>query len=171
MGALGLLLLSVTMVAGPVGAQSVTERALVIGGPGQLSLVLPLGDRMALRPDLGVSHRSRTTPGGNSRDTRVAVGLSTVHRLSNAERVATYWSPRVAVVLDFLSPPVDGYERDEYHASLSYGVAGLLGDRFSVFGEVGPRVVYLQQDFGGLGPSAIDRVFDVATNVGVTIRF
>lgn len=162
------LVAAITIVglAGTASAQDEPKIGITMGYPAALGLVWQVNDRIALRPELGVTRSSNdliaTTSGvivvgGNvvsntsqlssNSNWQASIGASVLYYLSKHDGLRTYVSPRWAYTRVSSDSSTDGASTssstgNSQTLSGSYGAQYAVGPRFSVFGEVGFAYVH-----------------------------
>jgi opacity protein-like surface antigen len=145
-------------VVSPVFAQDQGRIGLTMGYPPAVGLVFKVTDGFALRPEFTFSQSSIETEinttgspsvGGNASDSWTSgIGVSALIYLSTRDSLRTYVSPRVQ--FSWLSgessspttlsgaPAITSESTGSaFGVSAAFGAQYALGDRFSVFGEIG----------------------------------
>ncbi len=141
-------------------------RALVIAGPSSLGLLLPLGGRWSLRPDVSLTKTTFKVAGSTSRITVESVGLSVLYAMSRQAPLTTYLAPRAAISRTVFN---DGSHTDTWIFDALYGADVTVGDRFSVFGEGGLRFTNVRPP--SAGGSNTSSSLSLRSHLGVTVRF
>jgi hypothetical protein len=132
----------------PATAQEEGQVGLVTGYPATIGLIWHASDRVAIRPDVSVTHSSSESQSGGSTVLAtsgwgVGFDVAALVYLSKSDNVRTYCSPQFGYTRTTTrSEPSAGLARSESTAN-TYSVAGSFGaqysatHRFSVFGEFG----------------------------------
>ncbi len=157
----------------PAAAQESRRPSLTISGPAAIGMLIPLGERLALRPDFGYSRvNSSSSITTNSVESwAFAVGVSTLHYRATDGPVRTYLVPRLAYRRSGASglPGSSGLD-----ASFAFGAQGLISERFVLFGESGVSFSYSESRgrtlSGGMALSGTSRSSGIVGRVGLTIR-
>jgi outer membrane protein with beta-barrel domain len=110
--------------------------------PAAAGLILHVGDRVAVRPDLSFSNTSlQTTPSGTTQhSSTIGAGISALFYLTRWEALRAYVSPRYGYSYTWGTSSI--VTNSTSHSSStaitgSFGAQYALGDRFSVFAETG----------------------------------
>jgi hypothetical protein len=154
---------TISFLPGTGFAQDTPKVGLSMGYPASVGVVWQVTDSLALRPEVSVTKSSSefigsslsftsggvvtTTTTSSITDTwQVGVGLSALFYLSKHDALRTYLSPRWAYTRLSSSPSsssnsltsvVTSTSGHVNFVSGSFGAQYAIGDRFSVFGEVG----------------------------------
>jgi autotransporter-like protein len=154
---------TIAFLPGRASAQDIPTIGLSMGYPASIGVVWQVTDGIALRPEIGVTKSSSefigsstsfssggvTTTSSTSTTTdswQVSAGLSALFYLSKHDALRTYVSPRWAYTRVSSTPSsttgvqtgvVSGASGHTNFVSGSFGAQYALGDRFSVFGEIG----------------------------------
>ena len=128
-------------------AQDTRNVGITMGYPASIGVLWHATDKVAIRPDFAFSGNSLTeTPTVKNSTRNVAIGVSALFYIRKDDHVRTYVVPR----LDYSrssssqsavsSTPALGTARWDADLAGSFGAQCALGDRFSVFAEVGVGV-------------------------------
>jgi opacity protein-like surface antigen len=153
---------TITFLPGIASAQDTPKIGLSMGYPAAIGVIWHVTDRLALRPEISVTKSATefigssltfssggvltNTTTSTTLDTwQVGVGLSALFYLSKHDALRTYLSPRYAYTRQSSSPSssntptsvVTGSNGHGNFVSGAFGAEYALGDRFSVFGEIG----------------------------------
>jgi hypothetical protein len=142
--AVGLLLAA----SGTAIAQGAGKTGVTMGYPASIGIVWHATDKVAIRPELSLSGDSAETSGSSfetdSDALSLETGASVLFYLHTYEHLKTYFSPRFTYSRTRTTFTSSGVTTaSSKGTSTSTGVAGsfgaqyALGDKFSVFGEVG----------------------------------
>ena len=167
-------------------AQESGDVGLSMGYPTSVSVVWHVTSRVAIRPEVSLNWTSTELEiglpiegGDTSTDTfSTTFGVSALFYLNTTDRLRTYVSPRVTYVttsIDTEAPFTSDLERtlDGFQFAGSFGAQFAVGDRFSVFGEVGLAYSTTTAKIGSLPIEAETRMrsFGTRTTAGVTFYF
>jgi hypothetical protein len=155
--------LTISLLAATAAAQDTPTVGLSMGYPAAIGLVWHVTDRVALRPEIGITRSTNefigssttfssggvavTTTTTTTTDAwQVSAGVSGLFYLSKHDALRTYLSPRWAYTRQSSSPSstngaptsvVTGTSGRVNVVSGSFGAQYAISDRFSAFGEVG----------------------------------
>ncbi len=168
-------------------AQEPGDIGLSMGYPTSVAVLWHVTSRVAIRPEVSLNWTSTELEidlpiegGDTSTDTfSTAVGVGALFYLNTTDRLRTYVSPRITYVTTSIdtegsfAPDLDR-SLDGFQFEGSFGAQFAVGDRFSVFGEVGLAYSMTTATIGS--PSPIDaetrmRSFGTRTTAGVTFYF
>jgi hypothetical protein len=180
---LGLLLVGTT----PARAQDERQVGLTMGYPASVGLLWHVADNIAIRPELSLS---RSSVEASSLDFGVdgtdgwmlGTGVSVLAYLQSGNSLRTYVSPRFTYSRSESTSSGENVTDREtigtnYSVSGFFGAQYALGDRFSVFGEVG--FGYNWQNFEARGLFGSQEItteteshgWSTRTGVGVVLYF
>lgn len=139
--------------------------SFVFFAPNRLGLLVPLGDRWVLRPDLrgNTSYTERELDFGFHE-----LGISLLRRNAPAERSGTYGAARYSLAVANGNLFDDPYTI--HTVSLAIGGHAHVIDWLGVFGEAGPFFSYHQDDRAIGGGTRIITQAGLTTSLGVTLR-
>jgi outer membrane protein W len=150
MKTIGSLLTSILCLASTARAQDAPKIGLTMGYPASIGVLWQMNGRVAVRPEIGVSHASGDTSGiditiptpltTDSTNT-ISTGLSALFYFGPNDALRTYVSPRFSYGRMTTSAASGTSTSDTtlstYQLTGSFGAQYTLGRRFGVFGEIG----------------------------------
>ncbi|HXD75760.1 MAG TPA: hypothetical protein VN628_18565 [Vicinamibacterales bacterium] len=160
MKTIGLLLASMLFVPAAARAQDAPKVGLTMGYPSSVGVLWQMGDRVAVRPEIGLSHASGDTSGvditiptplSTDSTNTISTGLSALFYVGPKDLAAggsakpgalrMYVSPRFAYGRMTTSAASGTSTADTtlstYQVTGSFGAQYTLGRHFGVFGELG----------------------------------
>jgi hypothetical protein len=167
-------------------AQEPGDVGLSMGYPTSVAVLWHVTSRVAIRPEVSLNWTSTDLEidfpiegGDTSTDTfSTAVGVSALFYVNATDRLRTYVSPRITYVTtstDTDAPFTSDLDRtlDGFQFAGSFGAQFAVGDRFSVFGEVGLAYSTTTATIGSPPIEAETRMrsFGTRTTAGVTLYF
>jgi opacity protein-like surface antigen len=157
---------------------------VTMGYPASIGILWHVSDRVAIRPEFSFTTTSNefTSALGTvtaSDVSAVGVGASGIFYLTDVNKLRTYVSPRFTYARTTSSTEANGVSASSsgsgrsYSGGAAFGAQYALGDRFSVFGEVG--VGYAGQksssDISTFQSSTVSHTWSSRTGVGVVLYF
>lgn len=166
-----LMMMMGILIGAVEAAQAQQDRpvGVVIGYPASVGVLWPVGDRVALRPEVSLDWTTTETtstlnsPGATevsttTRGWTTAIGLSALFYLGpSTDELRFYVVPRAAYLwmnTDVENSPdlpqLGPYESDGsgFQASGAFGAEYAVGDRFRIFGELGLGYTTQESDTG-----------------------
>lgn len=171
-----IVILAMCLLPSQVAAQEAGKIGVTMGFPESVGLIWHATEKMAVRPEFSFTTNSTDADFAESSNTTFSTGLSALFYLDRQDRFATYVSPRYAFRRS--ASEVEGRRGEEQESSSrthlvsgSFGAQYWLGERFSLFGELG--LAYL---WGSAGDDDEDdeptaRSFDTRSAVGIVFYF
>jgi opacity protein-like surface antigen len=168
----------------PAVAQDQRTVGVTMGYPASFGVLWHVSSSVAIRPEFSFTRTSNefTSALGtvtSSDVSAVGVGASAIFYLSDVNKLRTYVSPRFTYARTTSSTKGDGVSTGSsgsgksYSGGVAFGAEYALGDRFSVFGEVG--VGYANQksssDISTFQSSTVSHTWSSRTGVGVVLYF
>jgi opacity protein-like surface antigen len=165
-------------------AQDLRTVGVTMGYPASIGVLWHVTPRVAVRPEFSFTTTSNEFTSAlatvtTSDASAVGVGVSGLFYLSDVNKLRTYVSPRFTYARTTSSTQADGVSfgsegsGKSYSAGAAFGAQYALGDRFSVFGEVG--VGYAHQRGSSDTPtfqnSTVSDTWSSRTGVGVVLYF
>jgi opacity protein-like surface antigen len=178
----GLLVLG---LAGGAFAQESGDVGLSMGYPASIAVTWHVTDRVAIRPEVSLHWTSSEAQLASIEGESISnesfstgLGASVLFYLGTTDRLRTYITPRLAyqrtsTSIETSFVPDRDTTLDGFQVSGSFGAQYAVGDRFSVFGEVGVAYSSLSGDLGlpGIDSESRNRSFGTRTTAGVTLYF
>ena len=169
MKTIGMLLVPMLCIASAARAQDAPKVGLTMGYPTSVGVLWQVADRVAVRPELSLSHVSGDTSGvdltntptplASDNTTSVGTGVSALFYIGPREALRTYVSPRFSYSRSSTSASSGTSTSDtaisSYQVTGSFGAQYTLGRRFGLFGEIG--VGYTRTN------TAIDSIVTITT--------
>jgi len=150
MKTIGMLLVPMVCLASAARAQDTPKVGLTMGYPASAGLLWRIGERVALRPEVSLSHVSGDTsapdltiptPLSTDSTNSLGAGVSALLYVGPRDALSTYISPRFSYARTSTSAASGTSTSDStvcaYEVTGSFGAQYLLGRRFGVFGELG----------------------------------
>jgi opacity protein-like surface antigen len=170
----------------PTSAAAQDQRTVgvTMGYPASIGVLWHVSPRVAIRPEFSFATTSSefTSALGTvtaSDVSAVGVGASGIFYLTDQNKLRTYVSPRFTYARTTSKTEANGISAGSegsgksYSAGASFGAQYGLGDRFSVFGEVG--LGYADQrsssDISAFQSSTVSHTWSSRTGVGVVLYF
>jgi opacity protein-like surface antigen len=170
----------------PTSAAAQDQRAVgvTMGYPASIGVLWHVSPRVAIRPEFSFTTISSgfTSALGTvmkSDVSGVGVGASAIFYLTDVNKLRTYVSPRFTYARTTSSTEANGVSAGSdgsgksYSGGAAFGAQYALGERFSVFGEVG--VGYADQksssDISTFQSSTVSHTWSSRTGVGVVLYF
>ena len=134
------------MVAGtPAVAQTRGPVGLAFGVPGSIGVVWHVNERLALRPEISLAGSSADSTAGkgdraavsSTKTSELGTGTSVLVYLQSRQSLRTYVSPRLVYVRSRISSSSGQSETSTKVVVGSFGAPYVLGERVSIFGELG----------------------------------
>ena len=138
------------LVASRARAQDTPKIGLTMGYPSAVGVLWQIGDRVAVRPELSLSHVgdeassldvAGATQPTTDQSTVVGAGVSALFYFGARDSLRTYVSPRFSYARTAASAASGTSTSDTtislYQVTGSFGAQYTLGRRFGVFGEIG----------------------------------
>lgn len=175
--------LLVLLLPPPAAAQDERRVGLTMGIPGAVGLIWHAGDRLAVRPEFQFSHLTSesTSPQLGLRSTSdgwsISPGVSVLFYLQRWDNLRAYVSPRFSFTRSTNSfvpaGAIDAAEstNKSYTGSGSFGAQYSLGDRFSLFGEIGLSVTRTTGSTDLSSTETSGRQWTTRTGVGAAFYF
>jgi hypothetical protein len=152
-----IVLLVVGIGAGSVSAyaQDAPKVGMTMGYPGSIGVIWRIADRIALRPEMSLTHATGDSTGGDlvgatplstDETTGIGTGISALFYMGRWDALRTYASPRFVYSRSSTSassggtiagPSTSESTVSSYTLAGSFGAQYTLGRRFGLFGEVG----------------------------------
>jgi hypothetical protein len=180
--AMGLLVLC--GVPGLAAAQDQHKVGLTMGYPSSAGILWHVSRRVAVRPEVSFTTTSNEFTSAfdavsTTTATSVGVGISGIFYLTTADKLRTYVSPRFTYARLTTDTTTRGSNNssdgtgNNYSAAGSFGAQYAVGDRFTIFGEVG--LGYSDQnsssEVGIFGSTNATRAWSSRTGVGMVLYF
>jgi hypothetical protein len=128
----------------PAAAMAQDERmvGVTMGFPESVGVVWHATEKLALRPEFSFTLASSENDFADTSSRSFSTGLAALFYLDRSERFATYLSPRYAFQRGSatVESPFGEEDKSKQRVHLfsgSFGAQYWLGERFSVFGELG----------------------------------
>jgi hypothetical protein len=146
----------VTALPSSALAQEDTKLGVVMATPSSVSIVWHASDRVAIRPEIGVSASSSTaeSPAGDAKATQwtLSPGFSVLFYTARLDALRTYVAPRYVYSRahnESTSPFGETGESTgtSHSVSGSFGAEYGLHRRFAVFGELGINYTHAESEF------------------------
>jgi hypothetical protein len=155
---LGLCSLLVALVSALAAAQDTRKVGITMGYPASFGVLWHASDKVAIRPELGFSGSSNQTTASPVSPTSgtieiegdgssIGTGVSVLFYIGKYDRLRTYVTPRFTYSHSSSTttssgtsglPPISGTQTtNSTGGSGSFGAQYAIGDRFSVYGELG----------------------------------
>ena len=165
-------------------AQDQRTVGVTMGYPASIGVLWHVSPRVAIRPEFSFTFTSNEFTSAldtltTSDVSAVGVGASGLFYLSDVNKLRTYVSPRFTYARTTSSTEANGVSfgsegsGKSYSAGGAFGAQYALGDRFSVFGEVG--VGYARQktssDIQTFQNSTVSHTWSSRTGIGVVLYF
>ena len=167
-------------------AQDKGDTGLTMGYPTNIGFVYHVTDRLAIRPEISLAVSSGTSASTVSvieGDTvSLGVGVSAIFYLKQYDKLRTYLSPRYtyghgeSTTTSTFDPPF-GDDGENTQTSHSHGFMGTfgaqyaVGERFSIFGEVGASFSRSRSRTNLSGLRSTSNQFTTRTAAGVILYF
>jgi opacity protein-like surface antigen len=165
-------------------AQDQHTVGVTMGYPASIGVLWHVSPRVAIRPEFSFATTSNefTSALGTvtaSDLSAIGVGASGIFYLTDVNKLRTYVSPRFtysratsSTEANGVSGGSDGSGRT-YSAGAAFGAQYALGDRFSVFGEVGVGYAHQKSssDTQTFQSSTVSHAWSSRTGVGVVLYF
>lgn len=176
-------LLTLLLLPSSAAAQEERRVGLTMGIPGAVGLIWQASDRVAVRPEFQFSHLTSesTSPqlglSSASEGWSVSPGVSVLFYLQRWDHLRTYVSPRFSFTRStnsFVpSGAIDAAEstNKSYTGSGSFGAQYALGDRFSLFAEIGLSVTRTTGSTDLSSSETSGRQWTTRTGVGAAFYF
>lgn len=140
--------LLVLVGAASASAQNTRKTGIVMGYPAAVGLMIPMGENVAIRPELTLTATHSKSSGSSftfdSDSWTIGTGVSVLFYTSTHDRLRTYFSPHFSYQHVSSESEASGVTNSStesngnaYGGSGSFGAQYDVADRFSVFGEVG----------------------------------
>jgi hypothetical protein len=167
-----------------VAAQDQHKVGLTMGYPSSAGIVWHVSRRVAVRPEFSFTSTSNEfTSAADAISTTTAsavgVGVSGIFYLTKVDKLRTYVSPRFTYSRLTTETTTRGSDNgsggtgNNYSGAGSFGAQYAVGDRFSIFGEVG--LGYSHQtsasEVGIFGSNNATRTWSSRTGAGVVLYF
>ena len=164
--------------SGTAGAQGAGKTGVTMGYPASIGIVWHATNKVAIRPDLSLSGGSAEISGSSfENDTdalSLGTGVSVLFYLRTYEHLKTYFSPRFTYSRTRTTSTSSGFTTASSTATStstggagSFGAQYALGDKFSVFGEVGFGVSHQKGTTSTSSNKATGNSWGTRTGVGV----
>ena len=150
MKTIGMLLVPMLCIATAARAQDAPKVGLTMGYPTSVGVLWQIADRVAVRPELSLSHVSGDTSGpdvtiptplSSDSTNSLGAGVSALVYLGPRDPFRTYISPRFSYARTSTSAASGTSTSDStvsaYQVTGSFGAQYTLGRRFGIFGELG----------------------------------
>jgi hypothetical protein len=172
----------VVLVPSMAFAQERGDTGISMGYPSAISLVWHATDTIAIRPEITVTRNSSSAESSGiereSSSWATGVGASALFYVTHDGNLRTYLSPRVAYSrttskTDAILPLEDTIENTTNSTTVtgSFGAQYSVGERFSVFGEVGLAIVHSwSEGFGSLTNTSAN-TFGTRSGAGIIFYF
>ena len=168
------------LARGTASAQGAGKLGVTMGYPSSFGIVWHVSDKVAIRPELTItvsSSESSNSSFSAENDTwNLGTGVSVLFYLKSYDQLRTYFSPRLSYNRNTNENTSSGITTSTSEAtSTNTGVAGMfgaqygLGDKFSVFGEVG--VGYTRSETSGSPQVTKSSGNSLGTRTGVGVIF
>lgn len=159
---------------------------LTMGYPTGIGIIVPLSERVAVRPEFtisfssGESTSSSTTTVSTNDGWGIGGGLSGLFYLSTHDQLRTYLTPRVTYTRTRVDSGASGSANVPTETvNSSYSVAGSVGveyrlqRRVAMFGELGYGYSRSEAVFSGVGTRTVTvtRTSGLRTGVGIIVFF
>jgi hypothetical protein len=164
----------------PAYAQQTKTAGVVLGLPGSIGFVWSASDRVALRPEFQFATSSTDSTSGVSATTSTVdattfgIGGGVLFYTAKWDDLRTYLCPRFMYTRSTSSTTVGDTTTTGYQASGSFGAEYSLGERFSVFGEIGLGYSHTSIPSSGMALSTFKvtgHSTSTRSSMGVTIHF
>jgi len=176
--AAGLLFLA----RGTASAQDAGKVGVTMGYPSSFGIVWHVSDKVAIRPELTLGGASSESTSGSFASTNdnwnVGTGVSVLFYLKTYDQLKTYFSPRLTYGRSSSETTGSGVTTTTVETTTTNtGVAGMfgaqyrLGDKFSVFGEVGLGYNHAKSTGSGQAQTSTANSWSTRTGVGVVFYF
>jgi hypothetical protein len=160
-------------------AQEKGDTGITMGYPASIGLLWHASDKLAIRPEIALSHTSSETdtPIGSTEGSSngISVGGSVLFSLRKWDRVQTYAGPRYTYSRTSSHTESSVLTIESESVTNSHAFAGYFGaqfsphQRFSIFGEIGAGVT---RSSGGVQNDLTDsHSTTVSTRTGVGVIF
>lgn len=164
----------VTLVPAVASAQEEGKVGITMGFPETVGLVWHATPNVAVRPEVSFSWSSSDQDLVDTSGTVLSTGVSALFYVKRLDRLATYVSPRYSfrhTSTSFEGPlGEDAESRSRAHLfSGSFGAQYWLGERFSLFGELG--LAYVRSSAGDEGDGDDPTANQVGTRSAVGVVF
>jgi len=170
--------LALLALATPAGAQDNGKTGLTMGYPASIGIIWQASDKVAIRPELSFSGGSGKVSGSSfvtdSDSWTVATGVSALFYLHTYDHLRTYFSPRFTYSHISATTNASGFTNSSTttkgngtSVAGSFGAQYALGDKFSVFGEVGFGFGHSTTKSGITSAKASGNSWATRTGVGV----
>ena len=164
------------------GAQEAGKTGVAMGYPASIGIIWHAGDKVAIRPELSISGSSSKTSGSSfandSDGLGFGTGVSLLVYLHTHDHLKTYFSPRFTYSRNTNTNNSSGVTTASSKTtstgtggSGSFGAQYALGDKFSVFGELGFGVTYSKATNNTTSTKTTGTSWGTRSGVGVIFYF
>jgi opacity protein-like surface antigen len=179
---LGLCVAALVVAPAVAAAQDTKKVGMTIAYPASVGLLWHASDKVAIRPDFsfGGSSSETETPGFSlgSDGWNVNVGISALFYLRTYDRLRTYVTPRFSYghssTTSDASDLIDAVRTTTSNivgGSGSFGAQYGLGDRFSLFGEIGFAFTHATTESTVVVTEGTSNNWGLRSGIGVVVYF
>ena len=153
---------------------------LVVSTGSAVGLVLPISERLAIRPEMSFSVAEVESDRGSETETSAVTGaVSVLITLRRWDDLRTYVSPRLSFIrttgtsVVTSGPTSNSFETTNTGSGIagSFGADYRLGERFAIFGETGLTFSRQTSDSDFSADDSTSRSFGTRTAVGIVFFF
>jgi hypothetical protein len=179
---LGLCLVALVAAPAMAAAQDTKKVGMTIAYPASVGLLWHASEKIAIRPDFSFSGSSSDTDAAGfslgSDGWNTNVGISALFYLRTYDRLRTYIAPRFSYghssatseASDLINE-VRTTTTNVVGASGSFGAQYGLGDRFSVFGEIGFAFTHATTESSRISTEGTSNNWGLRSGIGVVVYF